>query len=274
VKRISRSKQRPNAWALAQNEWLPLAKAIFHFAGIDAGASDTSEKKRHQLNARLGTISKEPDSDIVWNDQRFYFPFSSGQPIRSHPWQILRFIKRKVPSPSGPLLMSEYEAFLQRVLSATLAVWRDDMLAGFNRAASAGSILMFGRLDKMASPFVRLPPDIWLQVEVHDWNNGNAKAADGTDIWSIHAVTAIPSLSSRVGRKPFYDQDQVNRKVLRILKEKGRPTASGDINWQANADLEKMVAAFCKRVMDREPSKSTTQQLVKKALDYCTSRGL
>lgn len=148
------------------------------------------------------------------------------------------------------------------------------MLASFNRAASDGSILLFGRFEKIGSPFVQLAPDIWPHVEVQDWNHGFAKLSDDTEIWSIHAVMAtVPR--SKAGRRPFYDQDQINGQVVRILKAKGgRPAASGDPDWQSNADLERMVAAFCERVMHREPSKSTAQKLVKKALDYCTARGL
>lgn len=170
--------------------------------------------------------------------------------------------------------MSDYEAFQQRVLSGAFHVWTNDMLASFNRAASESSILLFGRVETMSSPFVQLGPDLWPHIEVQDWDHGTAKLPDGTEIWSIHASMAAP-LKSKAGRRPFYDQDQINGEVVRILKAKGgRPAASGDANWQANADLERMVAAFCRRVMLREPSKSTVQKLVKKALDYSTARGL
>jgi hypothetical protein len=272
LKRVSKSKNE--TWAIAQNGWLPLSKAIFHFAGIESGGSIPTEGRQTALSEKLARISREANAKISWNDQQFCFAYSEGPPIHRHPWRILSFITPTAPPPPGHPPVSDYESFLQRVLYGTVSVWEDDMLAPFNQAASAGSILLFGRIEKMASAFVRLPPDIWTQVEVHDWENGNARQADGTDIWSIHAVMSVPNPRSRGGRKPFYDQEQINKKVVRILKEKGRPTASGDANWQAKADLEREVAAFCKKVMGREPSKSATQEFVRRALDYCTSRGL
>ena len=162
--------------------------------------------------------------------------------------------------------MSEYEAFQQRVLRGTIAVWRDDMLARFNRAASEGSILLYGRFEKMGSPFVRLPPDIWPQVEVHDWEKGNAKAGDGTDIWSIHAGTVAPSPSSRAGRKPVYDQDYINAKVLEAVKKMGFPTPNGEIGWQSAADVGRLVRDFCLETKGQEPAISTVQGFVRKAL--------
>lgn len=275
LQRNLKSKSERNSWATAQEGWLPLAKAIFHFAGVETNDPNVSTSKTRQaLNELLTKTSRAPNAEIDWDALKFCIAFPPGPSLRRHPWTIIENVRRAVPSPSGPLPMTELEDLLQRALTAANAVWRDTMLAGFNRAASAGSILLYGRLEKMVSPFIRLPSDIWLQIEVHDWVNGNAKAADGTDIWSIHASVAAKSPKSKLGRKPLYDQDQINGEVVRILKKKGRPTPSGDPGWQAMADLERLVRTFCQRTTGSEPSKSTCQTLVQRALIYCDSRGL
>jgi hypothetical protein len=243
-----------------------LAKAIFYSALVEGGNATPSEKKRRALNEKLAKKSGEPNSRIDWNTQQFCFVTPSGGLYATHPWKILEVIRRKVPSPTGPPPMSDHEAFLQRVLTATCAVWRDDILAEFDRKAAGGSIKLYGRLEKTTSPFVRVAPDIWLQVEVHDWINGNARAADATDIWSIHSDAGIISRSSTSGRKPTYDQSEVNGEVKRRIKEKGFPLRNGEPGWQSEADLQDAVANFLRNTTGKVPVKSTLQRLVKNAL--------
>jgi hypothetical protein len=64
----------------------------------------------------------------------------------------------------------------------------------------------------------------------------------------------------------LYNQDQVNGEVRRLFREFGPCGADKEEGWKTRADLQERIAQFLENTAGQSPSKSTLQDLVKKAL--------
>ena len=73
---------------------------------------------------------------------------------------------------------------------ATGLVWRRYMLSAFDRRVSAGDAIIYARVGSATEPLRRLPSDLWPQLDVMDWQHGNALDPAGALYFSLHAADA------------------------------------------------------------------------------------
>ena len=226
-------------------KWRPLADAIFfhtHTTTLDAGQCCFT----HDFQ-----WSNTPASiELGLSSRTFKLTFNDGRVIDAPPWELLK--GEKLPLIGLPKIVA-----LNTVRSAWL-----HMQESFASAISEGQYKVFARLDDFRAPFAALPRDHWRLYHVTDWSTGVAIAPDDQQIWNIHCLSPV---KSQAGRKPFYDQDQVNAKVRRLFRERGPYGPDRDAGWQTRADLEEQVAQFLFKTCGQSPVKSTLQILVQKA---------
>jgi hypothetical protein len=121
-------------------------------------------------------------------------------------------------------------------------------------------------LNDVNAAFELIPKDHWRLYRVTSWLTGEAIAPDGRKAWSIQALCE-PISKSPAGRRPTYDQDQVNGEVRRLYRQFGGPYGpKKEPGWQTRADLEKYIAQFLENTIGQSPAKSTLQDLTKKAI--------
>jgi hypothetical protein len=77
------------------------------------------------------------------------------------------------------------------VRGATSLVWHQYIRRMFDRAVAAERIILQARIGHISARFERLPSDLWPLLEVVDWQNGVAIAADGVPYWSLHAESGV-----------------------------------------------------------------------------------
>jgi hypothetical protein len=193
--------------------------------------------------------------EINATDQTLKFIFSDGSILEGAPWDFLCEIER-LPR----------DAFAAALLhKAVREIW-NTMNDSFNRKVSSRAVSLFARMDDFRAEFASIPSDHWSLCKVTDWKNGAAIAQDGRVMFSIHAKLAHSPSSASAGRKPIYNQDHINAKVLKAVEKMGFPTPNGEIGWQSAADVGRLVRDVCIETKGQEPVISTLQRLVRKAL--------
>jgi hypothetical protein len=224
----------------------PLADAIFSNAYIDLLKSGHGFFKFDLpwTNAPA-SVELEVDSHV------FRLQFNDGRLVQGTPWDLL---ERQILPGNLPSFVAH---------NAIRAVW-EKMLESFASAVARGRHRLFARLGDVNAAFEPIPKDHWRHYRVTSWLTGEAIAPDGRKAWSMHVLSEQISRSP-AGRKPVYDQDQVNGEVRRLYRELGPYGPNEERGWQTRADLEGRVAQFLLATMGQIPSKSTLQELVKKA---------
>jgi hypothetical protein len=228
-------------------KWRPLADTIFfhtHATTLDAGQCCFTydfQWSNTPASIELGVGSRT-----------FKLTFNDGRAIEALPWELLK--GEKLPLKGLPKIVA---------LNAVRSAWLH-MQESFASAISQGQYKVFARLDDFRAPFAALPRDHWRLYRVTDWSTGVAIAPDGQQIWSIHCESVVKPQS---GRKPVYDQDQVDGEVRRLFRQYG-PIGSGkEPGWQTHSDLQERIAQFLFDTSGQSPAKSTLQHLVKRALE-------
>ncbi|WP_454619042.1 hypothetical protein [Bradyrhizobium cenepequi] len=103
---------------------------------------------------------------------------------------------------------------------ATGLVWRQFMLPAFNRAVKAGRVQLFARAPSLLAGFQRLPSDIWLQLEILDWEHGIACDIHGEIYSSIHvADSASPITVGQAERSSQSSKDDAWTALHRRIRE-------------------------------------------------------
>jgi hypothetical protein len=174
-----------------------------------------NEESLNELTEILKKVSGADTVEIDTNMSTFSFSFVDHDHGAScyggTPWAILEDIRTIKLDPrledeavfdsGGFLKIGDEEAArqasrLKAVREATSLVWRQRILRDFDRAVSMGAVTLYAR-PALSRGFVLLPADIWPQLEVIDWENGTAVAADGTAFWSIHLRSAASPKAKR-----------------------------------------------------------------------------
>ena len=274
-------------WAEPEVNWLPLSQAVFTFGVAEDGiANDLIEKPLHELTEAkmaeggttpfsVGQLTKilERESgalvaEINLTSSTFSFSFDvhgGASSIGGPPWAIIE-APRKTAADFDPQIDAEapsntegfvrigdeeavgYAKQLDDVRKATGLVWRQYMLRAFDRAVSAGAIVLFARKHAVSAHFERLPKDVWPLLEIVDWQNGVAVAPERTVYWSIHlqrSTVRVKSSSGKRGRIRKVDWDGVVKpQVFELLNHHGWPDPS-DPEWSSQADVEAEVSTIC-----------------------------
>jgi hypothetical protein len=235
--------------------WVPLSQAIFECFWKDElenGANQIHLQYRSQFAPRTLAINTTA--------QTLRLVLSDGSVFEGPPWEFLSITERL---PGNAVAAALLHKCVGEVWSA--------MNDAFGKKVSSSTVSLFARMDDFRAEFVPIPSDHWSFYKVTDWKNGAAIARDGRVIFSIHAKFANVTGSGSAGRRPTYDQDQVNGEVKRRIKEKGVPGRDRESGWQSEADLQAAVADFLRNTTGKIPVKSTLQRLVKNALNELKS---
>jgi hypothetical protein len=236
-------KQEPHL--TPDRKWLPLLDGLIHHASttaIEFASVEMGNQRWSDLPRAIKPSTRFRSIALVFND---------GGAVEVEPWELLR----DEVLPSNPAQRA--------TLNAVRQAWRV-MTESFGSAISSGRYALYGRSDLNAG-FAPIPPDDWVLYRVVDWSSGRAIAPDGREVWSIH--TLFPrGPKPQSGRKPVYDQDQINGEVRRLLRKFGPYGPDKEQDWQTRADLEERVAQFLFDTLGQSPAKSTLQDRVKRAL--------
>jgi hypothetical protein len=269
-------------WAEPKANWLPLRQAVFTFGmAADDAAADLigSTPVRHptpfstrQLTQMLADRSGASKAEIDPIGSTFLFSFGAKGVFGGPPWAIVDepretakgldawVTAEAVFNKEGFVSVDDKEkaARHRAVREATGLVWRQFILHAFDRAVTTGAVTLYARRQALSADFEQLPTDVWPLLEVVDWSNGMAIAADGTPYWSIHCrppTTGAKSSGEKRGRKRKMDWDGVVKpKVFQLLDHHGWPDPS-DQEWASQADVEAQVSAIC----GEEVSESTVR---------------
>jgi hypothetical protein len=257
-------------WAEPEVDWLPLSRAAFTFGVVeDAIANDPNEKPFHELTeakmAEGGTTpfsvgqltklleresgARAAEINLTSSTFSFSFDFHGGaSSMGGPPWAIIEVPKQTAAgfdpridaealfNTEGFVRIGDEEAVehakqLDDVRKATSLVWHQYMLRAFDRALSAGAIVLFARKDAVSAHFERLPKDVWPLLEIVDWQNGMAVAPERTVYWSIHvqrSTVGVKSSSGKRGRKSKMDWDGVVKpRVFELLNHQPKFFALG-----------------------------------------------
>jgi hypothetical protein len=269
-------------WAEPEVDWLPLSRAVFTFGVAEDGiANDPNEKPFHELTEAemagggttpfsVGQLTKllaresgarAAEINLTSSTFSFSFDFHGGaSSMGGPPWAIIE-VPKKTAAGFDPLIDAEAlfntEGFVRigdeeavehakqvdDVRKATSLVWHQYMLRAFDRAVSAGAIVLFARKHAVSAHFERLPKDVWPLLEIVDWQNGVAVAPERTVYWSIHV--GVKSSSGKRGRNRKVDWDGVVKpQVFELLNHHGWPDPS-DPEWSSQADVEAEVSTIC-----------------------------
>jgi hypothetical protein len=274
-------------WAEPEVDWLPLSQAVFKFGVAEDGiANDLIEKPLHELaqaeKAEDGTTpfsvgqlteilerksgARAAEINLTSSTFSFSFDFHGGaSSMGGPPWAIIEVPKKTAAgfdpridaealfNTEGFVRIDDEEAVehakqLDDVRKATSLVWHQYMLRAFDRAVSAGAIVLFARKHAVSAHFERLPKDVWPLLEIVDWQNGVAVAPERTVYWSIHvqrSTVGVKSSSGKRGRNRKVDWDGVvKRQVFELLDHHGWPDRS-DPEWSSQADVEATVSTIC-----------------------------
>lgn len=247
---------------------IPLARAILHFAGIaENHESYPSLAKQRELEAELATIADAQNVTFDYENAKFRFEFSDRVTAPT-PWSLLDSVKPRVPSSDGTYLPSSFSEQTHRMRAAIQRVWAVKMIGSFNEAVLRTNLQLYARIERFTANFSSVAPDLWANCVVEDWGKGHALVSDRTRLFSLHAGVSHRITPLTAGRKPIYDQDQINGAVAREIRRRGFPHSSGDLGWQSIADVERVVGEFCVSIYGREPAKSTSQKLARQGLEH------
>jgi hypothetical protein len=227
-------------------KWRPLADAIFFHADKMASDHDHFLFDFRWSNAPAAI-------HIDRRSRTFKLSFNDGSVIQLPPWELLK----SENLPANALVA----AFTYK---SVLTIW-ELMLKRFAASVAQGQYRLFARLDNFRAAFEPVPRDHWRLYRITNWSTGSATGPDDRRAWNIHAFRQ-PLVKSPSGRKPLYNQDQVNGEVRRLFREFGPCGADKEEGWKTRADLQERIAQFLENTAGQSPSKSTLQDLVKKAL--------
>jgi hypothetical protein len=172
---------------------MPLRKAVFAFGiaedteTVNIGATTLSELAK-MLENKSGACQAEIDpAGLVFS---FHFVDRGATVISGPPWGILEQLRELALNPDPGLdgeALFDKEGFVsisisdeeatraskqyRAVQDATGLVWRQYMLRSFDRAVSAGAVVLYARTQTVAADFERLPADVWALLEIADWQN-------------------------------------------------------------------------------------------------------
>jgi hypothetical protein len=191
--------------------------------------------------------------ELDHGSRSFRLSFNDGKLIQLPPWELLKEENLPVDALVG--------AFAYK---SVLATW-ELMLERFAASVSAGEYRLFARFDSFLAAFEPIPRDHWRLYRITDWSTGSATGPDNRQAWNVHAFRQ-PLVKSPSGRKPLYNQDQVNGEVRRLFRKFGPYGADKEKGWKTRADLQERIAQFLENTAGQSPSKSTLQVLVKKAM--------
>jgi len=235
------SLQKETCVQIADPGWVSLSQAVF-----DSFWKNELKTGADGIHLRYTSPFAPKTVEINAPSQTLRFTFSDGSSFEAPPWDFLR------KSETLP-----YDAFAAALLHKAVGEIWDTMNHSFNRKVSSRVVSLFARMDDFRAPFASIPSDHWSIYRVTDWENGTAVAHDA----GIAAKKVnIP------GRKPLFDQDQINGEVRRAIKIKGFPERGGEVGWQSRADLERLIGGYCLRTTGKEPARSTLQTLAERAL--------
>jgi hypothetical protein len=231
--------------------WQPLADAIFSYAH----ANELNDGQAcFQFDYKWADAPSTIELDLA--SRKFQLKLNDGRVFQQIPWDLRENL------PRGALLA----ALTQKAVSTT---WRH-MVERFSAAVSAGKFNLFARFDSFRAPFEPIPKDHWCLYRVTNWSTGAAIAPDDRQIWNVHGYVQA-AVKSGAGRKPIYDQDQINGEVRKLFRLYGRYGPDQEIRWRTRADLEERIAQYLFDSKGQTPSKSLLQDRVKKALEAVKS---
>jgi hypothetical protein len=222
--------------------WVPLRQAVFKFGmTADDEAAAIHEKPFREFDEsasslellRQMTIEAEESASVPFSRLQlakmlleksgahrvvidptastFSFDFgSSSTAYAGTPWAILAEQKTSTEPPEdeeGFVRVGSKEAArsserYQAVRFVTGLIWHQFMLRAFDRAVSAGSVVLYARTPTIADDFMRMPATAWpILAERVDWQSGTAVAPDGTVYWSLmgdqpHTMAAPTELAA------------------------------------------------------------------------------
>lgn len=192
--------------------------------------------------------------ELQRKSRTFKLSFNDGNILQLPPWELLK----DENLPANPVA----GAF---AFKAVKAVW-ELMLERFAASVLDGRLELFARPDNFRAAFEPIPHDHWRFYHITDWSTGSATDPNGRQVWSIHA-SRLSLGKSTSGRKPTYNQDQVNGEVRRLFREFGPYGPDKEEGWRTRADLQEKIAQFLVNTMGQNPSKSTLQKLTILALE-------
>lgn len=199
--------------------------------------------------------------DIDPNTQTFEFSFADGTTYAGAPWDLI--------SSDEKLPANVVAAAL--IYKSACAIW-ETMNFHFNRQVCSSIVSLFARAGEDRAPFTPIPSDHWALYSVTDWENGAAISQDGRVLFSIHAEIARNAGANTAGRKPIYNSDQIKGEVFRAFKKKGPLDRNGEVGWQGQADVERLIRDFCVKTMGKEPVRSTLQKFAREAIEVAGQR--
>jgi hypothetical protein len=233
-------------------KWRPLVDAIFFHNYANELASGQAYFK---FDYPWSNAPAAVELDI--GSRAFKLSFNDGRVIELPPWELLK--SENLPA-NGLVAAAAHDA--------VRTSWQF-MLERFASAVSDGQYRLFARLDDFRASFEPIPRDHWPIYQVNNWSTGVATAQDGRKAWNIQVLGQSLG-KSQSGRKPIYDQDQINGEVRRLFRKLGPYGSDKEAGWQTRADLEGRIAQFLVDTTGQSPAKSTLQSLAKKALDAIT----
>jgi hypothetical protein len=207
----------------------------------------TAPFSRRQLAKMLQDNSEADSAEIDPNTSTFLFRFrvsgGGASLLGVSPWRLECKKRDHCPEPQlaaealfnkeGLVRISDEEAALhkkqdQSARKAAGLVFRQFMVRSFDRAISTKSVVLYARVGDLSAPFKQLAADVWPLLDVADWENGVAIAADGTVYWSIHADRQSAEAKAHSRRQAGWKIDHFVKKYIDGEKAAGRvPTLMG-----------------------------------------------
>ena len=106
-------------------------------------------------------------------------------------------ISEETPQKSAEEIRRREAHRVAAVNKATVLAWREYILPSFNRLVAKGELRIYARIGNAADPLRRLLSDLWPRLKVLDWQHGIARDPEGTNYYSVHAASNIPTESAK-----------------------------------------------------------------------------
>jgi hypothetical protein len=267
---------------VALKEWVPLSRAVFAWAFGNASKSNPANTKpiseltdqeiaesaktplsKSELEELLKEKTRADQVSIGETDATFRFGFHTGHraiAIGGPPWAFLKPLPAEFVEPweevvelsavvkSGQLVRIESDdpSRDNLIRQAVGLVWRQLMLRPFDHAIASGDLALYARPQSVSQEFTVLPPDIWPVLAIVDWENGVARAPDGTFYWSIHVQ--LSAAQEPVSATSKITSDKRKKRVLaKRAIEEIYPQRVPDQSDEPNATLCKKVGNWLKQ---------------------------
>lgn len=100
---------------------------------------------------------------------------------------------------------AEWERY-KETLEARRQGWSEEMRPAFDQAVSTGQVVLYARKRAQFAPFERLTSNVWPNLKVINWQEGNAITPNGAKLFAIHGSKRS---GLKPGRKPKIDWENI-----------------------------------------------------------------